>query len=186
MRLYKQKFYRMMTGGRKRQRQDIEVEVEVNDDDNIAVCKRKAKKALYELPDTGFKSGWTVWFRGKHQIVELEDDSAEQQAAEAAAEAAVLEDQMREDMEGAGLDPDTPDTGAAEVVAEIVALDPSKGEVPPHVRGEAIERLKPFSRFKIKNVYDRPEFPVDAVKVLQPGFEYPDWEDERVNKLWKR
>ncbi len=52
--------------------------------------------------------------------------------------------------------------------------------------GDAVERLKPFQRYKIKNVYDKPEFPVDAVDILEPDFEYADWAEDRVSQLWKR
>ena len=52
--------------------------------------------------------------------------------------------------------------------------------------GDAAERLKPWARYKIKNVYDKPEFPVDAVDILEPDFEYADWAEERVSQLWKR
>lgn len=48
---------------------------------------------------------------------------------------------------------------------------------------EAIEKLKPYARFLIKNVYDDLDF--GAIITLNNNFEYPDWSHKRVRDLWK-
>lgn len=43
-------------------------------------------------------------------------------------------------------------------------------------RQAAIKNLRPWSRFYLKTVYDRDDFPRDSLYAALPGFEYPDWD----------
>jgi hypothetical protein len=47
----------------------------------------------------------------------------------------------------------------------------------------AIDRLRPWGRFLLKTVYERDDFPRDAVFAALPGFEYPDWDCRRIRDL---
>ena len=179
--IFEQKFYRQRTGGRRKSRQDKTVQIRIEDPNmHPQERKQKAKQALYDLPDTGFLAGWTGWTFGKSRVIPEEE-----------AVPVVHTPVPVHDVELEIVVP-TPEVVEEEVapepepVAEPVRIPQDVDVKAPHVRGEAIERLKPFSRFKIKNVYEDEDFPVDAVMILQPDFEYPDWSEERVNKLWKR
>lgn len=39
----------------------------------------------------------------------------------------------------------------------------------------AIKALKPYAKCKISSIYDKPEFPEEAILTLCPSFEYPNW-----------
>lgn len=47
----------------------------------------------------------------------------------------------------------------------------------------AIDALIPFGRYLLRNVYDRPGFPQDAVRILCPHFEYPSWDYRKVSEF---
>lgn len=47
----------------------------------------------------------------------------------------------------------------------------------------AIDRLRPWGRFLLRTVYEREDFPRDAVFSALPGFEYPDWDYSRIRDL---
>ena len=52
-------------------------------------------------------------------------------------------------------------------------------------RDEAIKILKPLARRLIRNVYDDlTNEQTVAVFTLVRTFEYPDWEERRVARLW--
>lgn len=54
-------------------------------------------------------------------------------------------------------------------------------------RDEAIAQLKPLARKILRNVYDDlTDLQSSAIFVLQPDFEYPDWDYRTVAQLWKR
>ena len=58
--------------------------------------------------------------------------------------------------------------------------------LPADIYFDAICRLAPYGRFKIKNVYDNdsfPDFPIDAIFIINPNFEYPDWDYRTVDEL---
>jgi hypothetical protein len=50
---------------------------------------------------------------------------------------------------------------------------------------EAEAALQPLSRFKFKTVYDRADFPRDALLFLNPAFEYPDWDYRTIGEFIK-
>lgn len=53
-------------------------------------------------------------------------------------------------------------------------------------REEAIDLLIPLANYTLHSVYDdltSEEF--TAIKVLQPNFEYPDWDWRKVYLLWR-
>ena len=177
--IFEQVFYRLKTGDRRVSPQTITVQVPVGDG-SMHPQKRKslAKKALYDLPGTGFKSGWTVWMFGKSRTI-AEDQA---QAIEHTPEP---HRPQRADTVYTHTDPGVTKPQTAPAPVEAVEEPTPEPEV-EHTPETAKAALKQFSRHKIKNVYDEPEFPIWAVDLLQPDFEYADWKEERVNKLWKR
>jgi hypothetical protein len=45
---------------------------------------------------------------------------------------------------------------------------------------EAVIALRSWSRRRISEVYDLPEFPQEALLALRPNFEYPEWDWQTV------
>lgn len=185
-----QKFYRVKSSGRGI-RQELLVQIpDFDPATSVPVRRRMALDALFNLPDTRFKSGWTSWLFGTTTIVASEAVVVVEHVEVEPVEEIPIEEQDENLPE---LEPGTT-VDAAPVVEEPVAEESVVEEMsaawpaPESTEDEisaAKAALKPFSRFKIKTVYNDPDFPVDAVHVLQPDFEYPDWDHERVSKLWK-
>lgn len=196
--------------------QDTTIRFEVTStDEKTEQCVERARRLLKQSPGLRFRSGWTSWVLRENRFVDenleeilvnVEIPADEPVMVNEEINQALLAEAENSDGEGAvTLDelvdvlPETEEIFEPVGTIELPEISvtgreepekPAKPDKPekvaPHVRGDAIERLKKYSRHKIKNVYDKPDFPVDAVEVLQPDFEYADWAEERVNKLWKR
>lgn len=189
---FEQDFRRVNTGTG--QRRDITIRIEVDSPNvNRGDYGRIAFQELKKKPGAGFLSGWTPWKLMDNRIVG--DDVPEEIFEPVDTIELPLNDmvelpldpvtEIMDTMEGEG-EIVTPED-LSDMLPEYEEAAPLEIPVPaPHNRDGAIERLKKYSRHKIKNVYDKPDFPIDAVDVLQPGFEYADWSEERVSQLWKR
>ena len=195
-----QTFMRLKTGQSPAQEQEVEVRIEVPGRDfDVSEYRERARDLLKDIPAAKFKSGWTDWMPRRQEILELEceneDDIGPMDAFDIDELPLDEDGEVDEDGEPVPEYLSHEDwVGAQEASLIEQGLMPAPGSKPDKPKkaqggdyiGDAARRLEPWKRYKIKNVYNKPEFPHEAVDILQPDFEFEDWKDERVSQLWKR